>query len=174
MPWVATLLTAGMAIVFLLIGDPGLADRGGQLDLPDRHLPAQRRGVAAASRRTRRCERPYRAPRGTIVLGLLAAGVWGVSTILGFQQFGLPTVLVGHRPRLLGLGALRLAQVWSDRRQAGLPGIADSLHLKLTGAMLLVLVLDGAGYLLAVDSRATRTGPRWSPRWRTSSSRSRC
>src|SRR5205823_14907502 len=29
---------------------------------------------------------------------------------------------------------------------------ANTLHIKLTGAMLLVLVLDGAGYLLAVSS----------------------
>src|SRR3984893_7131991 len=39
----------------------------------------------------------------------------------------------------------------SDRRRLGLPGVKASLHLKLTGAMLLVMVLDGAGYLLAVD-----------------------
>ena len=32
-----------------------------------------------------------------------------------------------------------------DRRRAGLPGIANTLHIKLTGAMLLVLVFDGAG-----------------------------
>jgi hypothetical protein len=31
-------------------------------------------------------ERPYRAPRGTIMLGVFAACVWLVSAILGFQQ----------------------------------------------------------------------------------------
>jgi two-component system, sensor histidine kinase len=39
-----------------------------------------------------------------------------------------------------------------DRRAQGLTTIGGSLHLKLTGAMLAVLVMDGAGYLLAVSS----------------------
>ena len=39
-----------------------------------------------------------------------------------------------------------------DRVQAGFPALAPTLHLKLTGAMLFVLVLDGAGYLMAVNS----------------------
>ena len=38
----------------------------------------------------------------------------------------------------------------SDRWKLGLPIVARSLHLKLTGAMLLVLALDAAGYLIAV------------------------
>src|SRR5205814_3048784 len=41
---------------------------------------------------------------------------------------------------------------YSDRRREGLPGVANTLHIKLTGAMLLVLAFDGAGYLLAVTS----------------------
>lgn len=69
--------------------------------------------------------RPYRAPRGTIVLGVVAAGVWGLSTILGFQQFGLPTVLVGlglayaarsSLPRECGVtAAARTHRVWECR-----------------------------------------------------------
>ncbi|MEI8312615.1 MAG: ATP-binding protein, partial [Verrucomicrobiota bacterium] len=39
-----------------------------------------------------------------------------------------------------------------SRHKAGLPGVARSLHIKLTGAMLLVLILDGFGYLIAVKS----------------------
>ena len=38
----------------------------------------------------------------------------------------------------------------SDRRKLGLPIVARSLHIKLTGAMLLVLALDAVGYLIAV------------------------
>jgi len=41
---------------------------------------------------------------------------------------------------------------FTDRRKMGLPGIARTLHIKLTGAMLLVLLLDGAGYLMAFNS----------------------
>ena len=36
--------------------------------------------------------------------------------------------------------------------RAGLPAIKPTLHLKLTGAMLLVLILDAVGYLIAVGS----------------------
>ena len=39
--------------------------------------------------------RPYRAPRGTIMLGVIAAAIWLLSAILGFEQFGLPTVVFG-------------------------------------------------------------------------------
>src|SRR5207244_1707285 len=93
--------------------------------------------------------RPYRAPRGTIELGLAAAVVWGVSAILGFQQFGLPTVLAGLALAYAG-STLYAWRRWSDRRLSGEPAPRRSLHLKLTGAMLMVLALDGAGYLLAV------------------------
>ena len=48
-PWIATLLTAAMAIVFLHARRSGLADRVGKLHLFDRHLPSVDRGVAAAA-----------------------------------------------------------------------------------------------------------------------------
>ena len=67
----------------------------------------------------------------------MAAGVWGLSTILGFQQFGLPTVLVGLRLAYAG-SLLYAARVWSDRRRANAPRLGMSLHVKLTGAMVLV------------------------------------
>jgi diguanylate cyclase (GGDEF)-like protein len=96
-------------------------------------------------------KRPYRAPRGMIFLGLFAAGVWMVSAVLGFQQFGMQTVLVGVLFAYSG-SALYAWRRFSDRRRQGLPGVANTLHIKLTGAMLLVLAFDGAGYLLAVTS----------------------
>ena len=95
--------------------------------------------------------RPHRAPRGTILLGLWAAVIWGVSCVLGFQQFGLPTVLFGLAFAYSG-SVLYAIRKYSDRRKLGLAGVTPSLHIKLTVAMLLVLVLDGAGYLLAVDN----------------------
>ena len=149
-PWVATLLTAGMAIAFLLAGDPIWLIAAANLTyLIGIGLPSV--AVWLLRRDAPEMERPFRAPRGTIVLGLLSAAGWGVATVLGFQQFGLPTVLAGITFAYAG-SALYAWRKFSDRRQAGLPGVAQSLHLKLTGAMLLVLVLDGAGYLLAVNS----------------------
>lgn len=95
-------------------------------------------------------ERPYRAPRGTIGLGLIAAGIWALSIVLGFEQFGLPTVILAICFAYSGsvLYAWRKA---SDRKALNLPPIAHTLHIKLTGAMLLVLTLDGIGYFLAVQ-----------------------
>ncbi|GAC1575336.1 MAG: hypothetical protein NVS3B24_03840 [Candidatus Dormibacteria bacterium] len=149
-PWVATLLTAGFAVVFLLAGDPIWIVAGANLTyligiaLPNVAVWLLRRDAPAM-------ERPWRAPKGTIRLGLFAAVAWLVSTILGFQQFGLPTVLFGIALAYSG-AALYALRLWSDRRALGVPTRWRSLHLKLTGAMLAVLVLDGAGYLLAVSS----------------------
>ncbi|MEA3207357.1 MAG: hypothetical protein QOE70_414, partial [Chthoniobacter sp.] len=147
-PWVATLLTAGLAIACLLAGVP--------LWLIAAANFTYLIGIVLASvavwllrRDQPDLPRPYRAPRGTIVLGLGAAGVWTLTTLLGFQQFGLPTVLTGIAFAYSG-AALYAWRKFADRRKAGLPGIARTLHLKLTGAMLLVLMLDGAGYFIAV------------------------
>jgi signal transduction histidine kinase/amino acid transporter/ActR/RegA family two-component response regulator len=149
-PWAATLLTAGMSIFFLLIGDPiWLVAAANFTYLIGIALPSV--AVWLLRRDQPEMVRPYRAPRGTILLGLLAAVVWGISCVLGFQQFGLPTVLFGLAFAYSG-AVLYAIRKYSDRRKLGLPGVPPSLHIKLTGAMLLVLVLDGAGYLLAVDS----------------------
>ena len=147
-PWVATLLTAGMAIAFLLIGDPlWLIAAANFTYLIGIAMPS----VAVWLLRQNEPEmaRPYRAPRGTIVLGLFAAVAWALTTVLGFQQFGLPTVLVGIAFAYSG-SALYAWRKMSDRRKLGLPIVARSLHIKLTGAMLLVLGLDAVGYLIAV------------------------
>ncbi|MEI9887983.1 MAG: amino acid permease [Rhizomicrobium sp.] len=151
-PWAATVLTAGMAILFLWLGDPvWLIASANFTYLISICMPS----VAVWLMRKDHPDlpRPYRAPRGMIVLGLVAAAVWGLSAILGFQQFGLPTVLIGLAFAYSG-AALYAWRKFSDRRKAGLPGIARTIHLKLTGAMLLVLAMDAAGYLLAVQNIA--------------------
>ncbi|HLZ30315.1 MAG TPA: amino acid permease [Chloroflexota bacterium] len=148
-PWVATFLTALPAIAFLLAGDPTWLIAAANLAyLVGIGLPSV--AVWLLRRDAPHLLRPYRAPRGTIELGLLAAAAWGLSCLLGFQQFGLPTVILGLMLCYSGAGLYALRRLF-DRRRAGLPGLKASLHLKLTGAMLLVMALDGAGYLLAVD-----------------------
>ena len=149
-PWAATVFTAVMAIIFLLIGDPVWLIAAANLTyligiaLPNVAVWLLRRSQPEAPR-------PYRAPKGTIVLGLIAAGVWGLSVVLGFQQFGLITVIVGFVFAYSGSAAYAWRK-FSDRRKAGLPGIARTLHLKLTGAMLAVLAFDAVGYVIAVRS----------------------
>jgi diguanylate cyclase (GGDEF)-like protein len=149
-PWVSTCLTAAIAILFLLMGDPIWLVAAANFTyligicLPNVAVWLLRRNQPEAAR-------PYRAPRGTIGLGLIAAAIWTISAVLGFQQFGMTTVLVGVLFAYSG-SVLYAWRRFSDRRRAGLPGVARTLHIKLTGAMLLVLAFDGAGYLLAVTS----------------------
>jgi signal transduction histidine kinase len=148
-PWVATLITATMSIAFLYIGDPIWLIAAANLTyLIGIGMPSV--AVWILRKNEPNLPRPYRAPRGTIMLGLIAAVIWLLTIILGFQQFGLPTVLIGIGFAYSG-SILYAWRKYSDRRKAGLPGIARTLHLKLTGAMLLVLVLDAVGYLIAVD-----------------------
>ena len=140
----------GMAIAFLLIGDPLWLIAAANLTyLIGIALPNV--AVWLLRHNEPELERPYRAPHGTIILGLFAAGAWALTAILGFEQFGLPTVLIGIAFAYSG-AILYSWRKFSDRRKMGLPGIARTLHLKLTGAMVLVLGLDVIGYLLAVKS----------------------
>jgi diguanylate cyclase (GGDEF)-like protein len=148
-PWVTTLLTAGFAIGALLLGVPTWMIAAANfayliaIALPSIAVWLLRRNEPDR-------ERPWRAPRGTIMLGVIAAGAWFVATALGFEQFGLPTVLLSLALAYAG----SLLYAWrrvSDRRRSGRPGVKRSLHLKLTGAMIGVMALDGAGYLLAVS-----------------------
>ena len=149
-PWVAIVITALFAIAFLLMGDPiWMIAAANFTYLIGIALPSV--AVWLLRRDRPNMERPYRAPRGTITLGLAAACVWAIATILGFEQFGLPTVVFGLILAYSG-SALYAFRKWSDQRKAGIRGVAHSLHVKLTGAMLLVLILDGAGYYMAVRS----------------------
>ncbi len=149
-PWFATSLTAGMSLVFLLIGDPVWMIAAANLTyLIGISLPSV--AVWLLRRHSPELHRPYRAPRGTIVAGLVAASVWAMSAVLGFEQFGLPTVVFGVTLAYSG-AALYALRVKQDRRLSGDQGPRRSLHTKLTGAMLLVMLLDSIGYLIAVSS----------------------
>jgi signal transduction histidine kinase len=98
-------------------------------------------------------ERPrtYRARVWSLRLGLVAAVIWLTSTILGFEQFGLPIVILGLALAFSG----SLAYVWRvyfDHRDAGTSMPRRSLHIKLSGALLIVLVLNAVGYAVAINS----------------------
>jgi len=147
-PWVATIATATFAILFLLIGDPlWLIAAANFTYLIGIGLPSV--AVWLLRRDAPDAERPWRAPRGTIELGLAAACIWGVTALLGFEQFGLPTVIVGISLAYSG-AALFSARKMEDRLLKRLRPFRPTLHVKLTGAMLLVLMLDSAGYIIAV------------------------
>lgn len=147
-PWFATGLTAVMAILFLATDDPPWVIAAANLCyLIGICLPSV--AVWLLRRDAPHMERPYRASDWAISLGLLAAVAWGVSTVFGFEQYGLPSVISGIMLAYAG-SALYAWRRWEDRRRTGAPGLSRSLHLKLTGAMIAVLTLDAAGYLLAV------------------------
>jgi len=152
-PWVATAFTAACAIVFLLIGDPVWLIAAANLTyLIGIALPNV--AVWLLRRDQPNMHRPYSAPRGMIWAGLIAALTWGVSTILGFQQFGLPTVIFGLV--LTYSGAILYAwRKWEDHRRDGGKGVPHSLQVKLTGAMLAVLLFDGIGYYIAVCNNSS-------------------
>ena len=155
-PWVASALTGGMAIAFLLSGDPVWVIAAANFTyLIGIALPSV--AVWLLRKNEPDLHRPYRAPRGTIVLGLVAA--FG----LGHQHGVRLRAVRPARPCWPGSASPTPApsayawRQWRDR--AGAPKrVKRSLHLKLTGAMLAVLTLDGAGYLLAV-SHVTHHGP---------------
>src|SRR3954451_21996770 len=93
-PHIAILLTAGAAIVFLLAGDPVWLIAGANFTyLIGISLPSV--AVWLLRRDHPDWGRPWRAPRGTVTLGLFAAAAWLVATLLGFRQFSLPVVIFG-------------------------------------------------------------------------------
>lgn len=149
-PWVASGVTATLAIGGIWIGDPIWLIAAANLTyLIGISLPSV--AVWLLRRDQPDMQRPYRAPRGTIWAGLIAALIWGMATVLGFEQFGLPTVIFGICLAYSG-SVLYAWRKWSDHRKTGRRGAPHSLHVKLTGAMMLVLLLDGGGYLLAVQN----------------------
>jgi diguanylate cyclase (GGDEF)-like protein len=150
-PVTATLLTATMSIAFLLGDDPPSVIAAANFTyLIGICMPSI--AVWLLRRNHPEMERPWRAPRGTVVLGVIAVGVWALSTLFGFQQFGLSYVLFGLALAYSGSVAYAWRR-WRDRRAAGIRGFTGlSLHAKLSGAMITVMALDGAGYLLAVHN----------------------
>ncbi|GAC1541779.1 MAG: hypothetical protein NVS2B17_19550 [Candidatus Velthaea sp.] len=151
-PWAATLLTAAAATGFLLIGDPiWLIAAANFTYLIAICLSSV--AVWLLRRDAPQLKRPYRAPRGTIGLGLGAAAFWIVSAIFGFEQFGLGTVILGIAFTYAGAGLYAWRKL-EDRQLAGANGVPHSLQIKLTEAMIGLLLLDGLGYFVAIQSIA--------------------
>jgi len=147
-PWVASGVTAALAIGGIWIGDPIWFIAAANLTyLIGISLPSV--AVWLLRRDQPEMERPYRAPRGMIWAGMIAALCWAAATILGFEQFGIHTIIFGICLAYSG-SVLYAWRKWSDHRKTGRKGMPHSLHVKLTVAMLLVVLVDGGGYLLAV------------------------
>src|SRR5581483_9158860 len=93
-PWVATVVTAGMSAAFLAFGDPpSIIAAANFTYLIGISLPSV--AVWLLRRHAPHLRRPWRAPKVTIMLGVLAACGWAVTTVFGFEQFCLRYVLFG-------------------------------------------------------------------------------
>ena len=88
-PWVAAVTTALLSIVFMLIGDPVWLIAAANfayligIALPNLAVWLLRRDAPHA-------HRPYRAPKGAIGLGLLAAGGWGAPRCWALSSLACP------------------------------------------------------------------------------------
>ena len=147
-PFVTTILTALMALIFLISNDPPWVIAAANFCyLIGICLPSV--AVWLLRRDDPNRERPYRASKMWINAGLGAAIVWGTSTVFGFEQYGLGAVIAGIALAYSG-AALYSWRRWEDRKLDGRAAMHASLHTKLTGTMIAVLTLDALGYLLAV------------------------
>ncbi len=148
-PWAASAFTASLAIVFMLFGDPIWLIAAANftyligISLPNIAVWLLRKNAPDAPR-------PWRAPRFAIGAGLAAAAVWGLATLLGFEQFGLPTVALSIALAYSG-GALYIWRKLEDGARQRQIRFTHTLHVKLAGAMLAVLALDATGYMIAVS-----------------------
>lgn len=150
-PWFATLFTSAMAITFLYMGEPWWLISAtnftyvfGGLFLPSIAVWLLRKNSPAA-------HRPYRAPKGTIQLGVFAASIWVTTAILGFQHAGLQAITVGLLFAVSG-AALYVLRKIEDNRAAGMQVRWNNLHLKLTGPILLVFLFTSIGFYIAIDA----------------------
>ncbi len=148
-PWVTTCFTAACAIIFLLFDDPvWLIAAANFCYLIGICMPSVAVWLLRGSAPD--MKRPYRAAPWAINMGFAAAIIWGISAVFGFQQYGLPAIIIGVA-LAYSCSLLYTWRRWEDRRRTGTAGLTRSLHFKLTGAMIAVLTLDAIGYLLAVS-----------------------
>jgi signal transduction histidine kinase len=147
-PWVSNLLTTTIAILIVWFGAPSwlIAATNFQYLLC---IALASIAVWLLRKTSPDAPRLYRAPNICIYLGLISASIWIIATVLGFRQYGLPTVIAGIVFAFSGIPFYLWRRI-SDRLKAGLSPISPSLHLKLTGTLISVLVIDAAGYLVAV------------------------
>ena len=125
-PWIPTLLTAGLAIGALAARRPDLDDRGRELHLPDRHQPAVGRGPAAAPQRARARPALPRAARDDRARGRRRLRV-AARHLPRLRAVRPPDRAAVARPRLRRLDLLRLAPDHRPppRRPARRPALAE-------------------------------------------------
>lgn len=150
-PWVATLLTGIVALSNVVMGDPIWLVAAANFDYIIFLAVASIAVYIISTVDYKTTKIGPISDAFAVYIGLLAAGIWIITTIFGFQQFGITRVIIGIA--FAYAGALFLvARILIDRAQKGLPLIRSSLQMKLTGTMIFVLLFDSIGYLIAVQT----------------------
>jgi signal transduction histidine kinase len=149
-PWIAIVITSFVAILIVWVGAPTWLIAATNFQYL---LCIALASVAVWGLRHSKPTAPrlYRAPDVCIYLGLFSAFIWIVATILGFRQYGLSTMLIGISFSFIGVPLYFWRKI-SDRIHEGLPLTTTSLHLKLTSVLIMVLILDAIGYLVAINN----------------------
>ncbi len=148
-PVPATLLTAGVAAALVLISDsPWLQGAANFAYLIGIFLPSL--AVWMLRRDEPAAPRLYTAPRFMITLGLGAGIVWMLTAVLGAEQFGLSTIVLGLIVAYSGAGVFAMRKL-EDRRRGGDNGLGSTLYLDVMVVLLIVLILDAAGYIVALS-----------------------
>lgn len=150
-PWVATLTTAAVAIFIILFGAQTWLIAATNFDYLicisvasiAAYLVSRDSKLAIASQN--------QGPSHFVVkLGLIAACIWTLASILGFQQYGLPTIVIGIAFAFAGSLFLVVRKI-TDRLHAHQPWFSPTLQLKFLGTIFMILILDSVGYLIAVQ-----------------------
>lgn len=149
-PWVATILTSFVAIVTVWSGTPTWLIAATNFQYLIAICTAS---IAVVLLRFHEPEayRPYKAPNIAIIFSIVSAAVWLLATILGFEQYGLSTMICGISFAFIGM-PLYMIRRYNIRKEQGLKFLATSLNIKLTGCLFAVLVIDAIGYLVAVNT----------------------
>ncbi len=147
-PWAATTVTTVAAVGMLVIGEPIWLIAAANFTYL---IAIGLSSVAVFLLRRDAPERPraYRAPPGTIRLGIVAAAIWFATAVLGFEQFGLATVILGLGFAYSGAALYAWRRI-EDHRRVGKRGLPHSLHTRLTQVMIAILAFDGTGYYFAI------------------------
>jgi signal transduction histidine kinase/CheY-like chemotaxis protein/L-asparagine transporter-like permease len=155
-PVPATLFTAGAALAIAMLNDSVWLQGAANfayligLFLPSVAVCLLRRNAANAARQ-------WRAPPGLVNAGLAAGLAWLAVAILGCQQFGLPTILLGLAMVYSGAAFYALRKI-EDHRRDGARRFARSLYMDVMLILLVVLALDAVGYVVALQ-RISRDDP---------------
>ena len=151
-PVVAVVATGLVAVIMLRIGNPPWMVAAMALSyLVSVNVPNF--AVLVMRRNEPYRLRPFTSLTFFVYTGVAASCVWLLSAVLGFQQFGMPTILCSVIAIYSGI-VLYTTRRWKATHLGRQTPVRWSLQTKLTCSLFLFLLLDGAGCLITLYSGA--------------------